>query len=194
MAIASPSAPSFSPSFCRIWAESPAGFARFPSIALAHTRRTRTHPLARRLAVSSRLNSSTPSGAGGSISPDNGDMQYELFHGFSPQRRTGSPVYVTLPVDAVGSNGQVRRRKAMVQSFRALALAGVEGVVMEVWWGLVERNQPMFYDWSGYSQIVELARKCGLKIRALLAFHQCGTSPDEPHWLVQTPSARSVIF
>lgn len=72
----------------------------------------------------------------------------------------------------------------MVHSFRALALAGVEGVVMEVWWGLVERKQPMVYEWEGYSEIVELARKCGLKVRAVMAFHQCGTSPDEPHWLV----------
>uniref|UniRef100_A0A803PP18 Beta-amylase n=1 Tax=Cannabis sativa TaxID=3483 RepID=A0A803PP18_CANSA len=185
MAIASPSAPTFSASFCCTRTESPAtAFSRFPSIALTNSQRNRTLRLTRRLAVSSRFNSSTPSGAGGSVSPDNGDLQYEFFHGFSPQRRRrGSPVFVTLPVDAVGPAGQVRRRKAMAQSFRALAAAGVEGLVMEVWWGLVERDRPRVYNWQGYLEIIALARRCGLKVRAVMAFHQCGTGPGDPHWI-----------
>lgn len=119
------------------------------------------------------------------MSPNNGgDLQYELFYGFSPQRgRRGSPVFVTLPVDAVGPAGQVRRAKAMAQSFRALAAAGVEGVVMEVWWGLVERDRPRVYNWQGYLEIIALARRWGLKVRAVMAFHQCGTGPGDPHWI-----------
>lgn len=78
----------------------------------------------------------------------------------------------------------------MVQSLKALAAAGVEGVVMEVWWGLVERDQPMLYNWEGYLEIVALARRCGLKVRAVLAFHQCGTGPEDPHWLVFFDSFR----
>ena len=93
-------------------------------------------------------------------------------------------MFVTLPVDAVSPAGQVRRRKAMAQSFRALAAAGVEGVVMEVWWGLVERDRPRVYNWQGYLDIIALARRCGLKVRALMAFHQCGTGPGDSHWLV----------
>lgn len=92
-------------------------------------------------------------------------------------------MYVTLPVDAVGSSGQVRRRKAITQSFRALAAAGVEGVVMEVWWGLVERDAPRVYDWKGYLEIVALAKKVGLRVRAVMAFHQCGTGPGDPYWI-----------
>jgi beta-amylase len=91
-------------------------------------------------------------------------------------------VFVTLPVDSVDASGQVRRRRAMAQSFRALSAAGVEGVVMEVWWGLVEKNEPRVYDWRGYLELVALARRSGLKVRAVMAFHQCGTGPDDPHW------------
>ncbi|KAF5734344.1 Beta-amylase 1 [Tripterygium wilfordii] len=94
----------------------------------------------------------------------------------------GSPVFVTLPVDAVGPGGQVRRKRAMLQSFRALIAAGVEGVVMEVWWGPLEREQPRAYDWKGYLELVAMARQCSLKVRAVMAFHQCGSGPEDPHW------------
>ena len=119
------------------------------------------------------------------LSPDNGDLQGELFHGFSPHRRgRGSPIFVTMPVDSVDPLGQVRRRKTMSQSFKALVAAGVEGVVMEVWWGSVERDQPTLYNWQGYLGIVEMARRYGLKVRAVLAFHQHDTGPWDSHWLV----------
>uniref|UniRef100_A0A5B7BQV4 Beta-amylase n=1 Tax=Davidia involucrata TaxID=16924 RepID=A0A5B7BQV4_DAVIN len=177
MAIASPSAPSFSASsFCCTRTES-TRFVPFQTIR-CHRTRLPTRPLT----ITSRLNSSRPSN--GFVSPDNGDLQYELQHGVSPQhRRKGSPVFVTLPVDAVNSSGQMRRRKAMAQSFRALAAASVEGVVMEVWWGLVERDAPRIYNWQGYLEIVLLARMCGLKVRAVMAFHQCGTGPGDPFWI-----------
>ena len=32
----------------------------------------------------------------------------------------------------------------MAQSFKALLVASVEGVVVEVWWGLVEKDEPRF--------------------------------------------------
>lgn len=76
----------------------------------------------------------------------------------------------------------MKRRKAMAQSFKALAAAGVEGVVVEVWWGVVERDRPGVYDWRGYFDLIVLASNCGLKVRALLAFHQCGSGPGDPKW------------
>lgn len=69
-------------------------------------------------------------------------------------------------------------------SLKALATAGVEGVVIEIWWGLVEKNKPRVYDWRGYEELVAMACKCGLKVRAVLAFHQHGTGPDDPNWYV----------
>lgn len=113
------------------------------------------------------------------------DLQYELQHGVSTHhQRLDSPVFVTLPVDAVSlPAGTMKRKKTMVQSFRALAAAGVEGVVMEVWWGLVERELPRVYNWQGYLDIVVLAKRCGLKVRAVMAFHQCGNGPDDPFWI-----------
>ncbi|XP_057477649.1 beta-amylase 3, chloroplastic-like [Actinidia eriantha] len=168
MAIASPSAPSFSA--CN----------RTDSTRLVRFSALRYH----RNRVTARLNSSTPSN--GFVSPDNSELQYELQHGVSlshQHRRKGSPVFVKLPEDAVSAASQMRRRKAMAQAFRALGAAGVEGVVVEVWWGLVEREAPGVYNWHGYAEIVSLARRCGLKVRVVMAFHQCGTGPGDPFWI-----------
>ncbi|KAK2439234.1 beta-amylase 3, chloroplastic [Trifolium repens] len=154
---------------------------RLPSrFTFTHFRKTQTRSSPLRFTVSSRLNSSKSSDAGGSLSPDNGDVQYELHHDLSPQRRRrGLPVFVTLPVKSVGKEGKIWRPKAMMLSLKALASAGVEGVVVEIWWGVVERNEPRVYDWRGYRELVMMACMCGLKVRAVLAFHQHGIDGDD---------------
>ncbi|WOL09332.1 beta-amylase 3, chloroplastic-like [Canna indica] len=157
-----------------------------------------------RLAVSSRLHSSNPcsssSGANGSLegsssSSSSGDSSSsssssssgdggELYHGLPPPRSgKGAPVFVTLPPDAVGPSGQMTRRKTMGASFMALTAAGVEGIVVECWWGIVEREAPEVYDWGGYMDLVMMARRYGLKVRAIMAFHQWGTGPGDPGWI-----------
>ncbi|XP_045822751.1 beta-amylase 3, chloroplastic-like [Trifolium pratense] len=184
------SSQSFSPSFI----STPNDLTRptrLPSRVTTHFRKTQTRSPALRFTVSSRLNSSKSSDAGGSFSPDNGDVQYELHHDLSPQRRRhGSPVFVTLPVKSVGKEGKIWRPKAMMLSLKALAAAGVEGVVVEIWWGVVERNEPRVYDWRGYRELVMMACMCGLKVRAVLAFHQHGIDGDDlngiplPQWVL----------
>ena len=93
-------------------------------------------------------------------------------------------MFVTLPVDSVSTRGQVRRRKAMAQSFKALSVVDVEGVVVEVWWGLVERDEPRVYNWQGYLDLIALVKRCGLQVRAVMAFHQCATGLDNRYWSV----------
>lgn len=86
----------------------------------------------------------------------------------------GVPVYVMMPLDSVTMNNSVNRRKAMNASLQALKSAGVEGVMMDVWWGLVERDAPGAYNWGGYTELLEMAKKHGLKVQAVMSFHQCG--------------------
>ncbi|CAA6662541.1 unnamed protein product [Spirodela intermedia] len=48
-----------------------------------------------------------------------------------------------LPLDTVrASGGGLNRKKAMNVSLQALKSAGVEGVMVDVWWGLVEKERP----------------------------------------------------
>lgn len=146
MPIASPSTPTFSPLFRPQTRPDSTRFAKPSAVSFRH----------RPLSVSARLNSSTPSN--GFLSPENNnhhnndDGDGEVQHGLSLSRRRsgrGSPVYVALPADAVTGTGQVRRRKAMAQSLRALAAVRVKGMVVEVWWGVVERERPGVYDNGG---------------------------------------------
>lgn len=86
----------------------------------------------------------------------------------------GVPVFVMMPLDSVTMNHTVNRRKAMNASLLALKGAGVEGIMMDVWWGLVERDAPGSYNWGGYTELLEMAKKHGLKVQAVMSFHQCG--------------------
>lgn len=96
------------------------------------------------------------------------------YHGGSQYKEKGVPVYVMMPLDSVTMGNGVNRRKAMNTSMHALRSAGVEGVMMDVWWGLVERDEPGVYNWGGYVELMELAKKHGLKVQAVMSFHQCG--------------------
>ncbi|KAL5542461.1 hypothetical protein UlMin_010171 [Ulmus minor] len=86
----------------------------------------------------------------------------------------GVPVFVMMPLDSVTMNNSVNRKKAMNASLQALKSAGVEGIMMDVWWGLVERESPGSYNWGGYNELIEMAKKHGLKVQAVMSFHQCG--------------------
>lgn len=86
----------------------------------------------------------------------------------------GVPVFVMMPLDSVTMANTVNRRKAMKASLQALKSAGVEGIMIDVWWGLVEKESPGSYNWGGYNELLEMAKKLGLKVQAVMSFHQCG--------------------
>ncbi|CAN1278948.1 Beta-amylase 1, chloroplastic [Linum perenne] len=94
--------------------------------------------------------------------------------GRSKENEKGVPVFVMMPLDSVTMNNMVNRKKAMNMSLQALKSAGVEGIMIDVWWGLVERESPGVYNWGGYSDLLEMAKRHGLKVQAVMSFHQCG--------------------
>ncbi|XP_068666218.1 beta-amylase 3, chloroplastic-like [Aristolochia californica] len=185
MAIASPSTSSIAATLSYTHYDSPRHGRVSPLPGLRSSVPGRLPP---RLTVSSRFYSSKPSS--GSVFPED---HFELHYSFPSHSRStkAAPVFVTLPPDVVNLMGQMKRKKAMGASFMALMAAGVEGIVVEVWWGIVERDGPRVYDWGGYLDIVDLAGRYGLKVRAVMAFHQCGRGPDDspwiplPHWILE---------
>lgn len=85
------------------------------------------------------------------------------------------PVFVMLPLDAVTMGGDsVNKARAMNASLMALKSAGVEGVMVDAWWGLVEKDGPIDYNWDGYAELVKMVHKHGLKLQVVMSFHQCG--------------------
>ncbi|KAH7352670.1 hypothetical protein KP509_19G057400 [Ceratopteris richardii] len=95
----------------------------------------------------------------------------------------GVPVYVMLPLDSVNSNSTLNRPRAMNASMRALKAAGVEGIMVDIWWGIVEMEGPELYNWGGYREIMALAREHGLKVQAVMSFHQCGGNVGDCCWI-----------
>ncbi|KAJ7556073.1 hypothetical protein O6H91_05G067600 [Diphasiastrum complanatum] len=96
-----------------------------------------------------------------------------------------------LPLDTVSMNNQLNRPKALNASLLALKSAGVEGIMMDIWWGIVEKDAPGLYNWSAYKELILMAKKYGLKVQAVMSFHQCGGNVGDscciplPQWVVE---------
>ncbi|KAJ4951222.1 hypothetical protein NE237_028054 [Protea cynaroides] len=105
----------------------------------------------------------------------NGEKR-EMLHGLSGGHMTSRrvPVFVMLPLDTVSINGNLNRPRALNASLMALKSAGMEGVMVDVWWGLVEKDGPLNYNWNGYLELVQMVQRIGLKVQAVMSFHQCG--------------------
>lgn len=85
------------------------------------------------------------------------------------------PLFVMLPLDTVTmGGGNLNKAKAMNASLMALKSAGVEGVMVDAWWGLVEKAGPLNYNWDGYAELIQMVQKHGLKLQVVMSFHQCG--------------------
>lgn len=108
------------------------------------------------------------------------EMRKELLHALPSiahscnNKDSKVPVFVMLPLDTVTHGGHLNKPRAMNASLMALKNAGVEGVMVDAWWGLVEKDGPSKYNWDGYAELVNLVQKHGLKIQVVMSFHQCG--------------------
>ncbi|WCJ20751.1 chloroplast beta-amylase [Euphorbia peplus] len=110
-----------------------------------------------------------------------------------PQTSNGPkvPVFVMLPLDTITLGGKLNRPRALNASLMALKSAGVEGVMVDVWWGLVEKDGPLIYNWEGYADLVQTVQKHGLKLQAVMSFHQCGGNVGDscsiplPPWVLE---------
>ncbi|VAI10717.1 unnamed protein product [Triticum turgidum subsp. durum] len=90
-------------------------------------------------------------------------------------RKVGVPVFVMMPLDTVRKDGSaLNRRKAVQASLAALKSAGAAGIMVDVWWGIAESEGPGQYNFAGYIELMEMAKKAGLKVQAVMSFHQCG--------------------
>lgn len=95
-----------------------------------------------------------------------------VVHEHSDSKRV--PVFVMLPLETVTVGGTLNKPRAMNASLMALKSAGVEGVMVDVWWGLVEKDGPFKYNWEGYAELFQMVQKHGLKLQVVMSFHQCG--------------------
>lgn len=66
----------------------------------------------------------------------------------------------------------IKREAALGVALRTLHKAGVEGVMVDVWWGIVE-HQPGQYDFSAYRRLLQKIADSGLKVQVLPLCGHC---------------------
>lgn len=81
-----------------------------------------------------------------------------------------------------------------------LRKAGVDGVMVDVWWGIIEAKGPKQYNWKSYKRLFQVVQKCGLRIQAIMSFHQCGGNVGDavyiplPEWVLTIGEGDKDIF
>ncbi|XP_015936073.1 beta-amylase-like [Arachis duranensis] len=110
------------------------------------------------------------------------------------------PVYVMLPLGVVTNDNVLEDREGLEQQLKELHAAGVDGVMVDVWWGIVESKGPQEYDWSAYRDLFQLVQHCKLKLQAIMSFHQCGGNVGDsvsipiPKWVLEIGVSDPDIF
>lgn len=80
-------------------------------------------------------------------------------------------IIILAQLGTVNYENQVTDPENLKQKFIALRATGVDGVMVDCWWGLVEGKEPQHYNWSGYRQLFNLVRDCGLKLQVCISIH-----------------------
>ncbi|OMO60195.1 Glycoside hydrolase, family 14B, plant [Corchorus capsularis] len=110
------------------------------------------------------------------------------------------PVYVMLPLGVISNENVFETKTVMEKQLKELKEAGVDGVMVDVWWGIVESKGPKQYDWSAYRNLFELFQECGLKLQAIMSFHKCGGNVGDevtiplPKWVLEIGETDPDIF
>ncbi|KAG8057798.1 hypothetical protein GUJ93_ZPchr0002g24955 [Zizania palustris] len=110
------------------------------------------------------------------------------------------PVYVMLPLGVVSGNGEVVDADDLVCQLRVLKAAGVDGVMVDCWWGNVEPHRPQEYNWTGYKKLFHIIRELKLKLQVVMSFHECGGNVGDdvsiplPHWVTEIGRSNPDIY
>ncbi|XP_031254509.1 beta-amylase [Pistacia vera] len=110
------------------------------------------------------------------------------------------PIYVMLPLGVITIVNVLEDKDGLENQLKKLKAAGVDGVMLDVWWGIVESKGPKQYDWSAYRSLFELVQQCELKLQVIMSFHQCGGNVGDivniplPQWVLDIGKTNPDIF
>ncbi|XP_057455781.1 beta-amylase [Lotus japonicus] len=110
------------------------------------------------------------------------------------------PVFVMLPLGVVSVSNVFEDPAGLKEQLLQLRAAGVDGVMVDVWWGITEQKGPKQYDWGAYRSLFQLIQECGLKLQAIMSFHQCGGNVGDavnipiPQWVLDIGESNPDIF
>ncbi|KAH8948977.1 hypothetical protein BDL97_10G006000 [Sphagnum fallax] len=110
------------------------------------------------------------------------------------------PIYVMLPLNTISLENEVVDPEGLIEDLEALKSAGVDGVMVDCWWGIVEGKHPRHYQWSGYHHLFSIVRNAKLKLQVVMSFHQCGGNVGDdvnislPEWVLKIANHNADIF
>jgi beta-amylase len=82
--------------------------------------------------------------------------------------------YVMAPLRLFNENHELVDRDTLISWFSRLSKeAKVDGLMVDIWWGLVETSENN-YSWAGYRDLFQLCINANLTILPVMSFHQCG--------------------
>lgn len=67
-------------------------------------------------------------------------------------------------LNVVMNDGEVNDFEVFECGLCVLSEIGVEGVMIDVWWGIVERDGLRKYDWVVYREVIDMIKDVGLKV------------------------------
>ncbi|KAI3795414.1 hypothetical protein L1987_38067 [Smallanthus sonchifolius] len=110
------------------------------------------------------------------------------------------PIYVMLQLDIITTDNILKDKAGLEKQLKQLHGAGVDGVMCDVWWGIVESKGPKEHDWSAYKTLFQLVQDCKLKMQVVMSFHQCGGNVGDivnipiPQWVRDVGETDPDIF
>ncbi|CAI0550473.1 unnamed protein product [Linum tenue] len=110
------------------------------------------------------------------------------------------PTFVMLPLGVVTAENVIVDKAKLEKQLKELKAAEIDGVMVDVWWGIIEARGPKQYDWRGYRELFLLLKKLDLKIQAIMSFHQCGGNIGDnvfislPQWVLKVGETDPDIF
>ena len=96
--------------------------------------------------------------------------------------------YFQRQLGVISSENVFEKPEELRKQLKKLKSAGVDGVMMDVWWGLIE-SKPRSYDWTAYRKLFQIVKEEGLRLQAIMSFHQCGGNVGDvvyipiPQWV-----------
>ncbi|XP_009388864.3 beta-amylase [Musa acuminata AAA Group] len=110
------------------------------------------------------------------------------------------PVYVMLPLGVVNAENVFEDPDGLREQLKQLRAADVDGVMVDVWWGIIENKGPKCFEWGAYRELFKMVQEEGLKLQAIMSFHQCGGNVGDavyipiPQWVRDVAAANPDIF
>ena len=71
----------------------------------------------------------------------------------------------------INMNSEVVEPEILMDQLRELKSVGVDGVMIDCWWGIVEAHNPQAYNWSGYKKLFQIVRDLNLKLQVSHILH-----------------------